>query len=148
LRDRRIVAEPPRLAGVAEPEVALVMKRDAVRVESWEERLLAIVRNRRFGAADALDDVRVADVPSVAVDDDEILVAVEVYIEERRAPGPFGGIDPRERGDVRPRAVATRELQHVAHPLLLVRLETDRLRQRSIRRDLLLPLGQRAAHHV
>ena len=124
------------------------MKRDAVRVESWEERLLAIVRNGRRGAADALDDVRVADVPSVAVEYDEILVAVEVHVEECRAPGPLAGVDAREGGDVRPRAVATRELQHVAHPLLLVRLETDRLRHRSIGGDLALPIRERRTHHV
>ena len=148
LRDRVHVAHPPPLRHRTEGEVPVVAEHDAARGPARELPLLAVPRHARELVADAVEGVGVADVPPVPVHGEQVLVAVEVHVEERRRPGPVGRFHARELPHLGPRGVAARELQHVPHPLRAHLRPPHRLGQRRVRRDPRLTPGERRAQHV
>ena len=119
VRDRAVGAEAPVMVCVGERHIVVVPERDAMCREAWKLALLTVPGN--VVGANAQEGVRVANVPAVAIDDEQILEAVEVDVDERRSPGPVARGEPGEIGDVRPRAVTSGELQRIAHPLVPVR---------------------------
>ena len=148
LRDGRVGAEAPIVARISEREVVIVAERHAVCVEARELALLAVPRNRDNAVPNTLKRVRVTHVPPMAVYREEIFVAIEIHVEERRTPCPVGRRNAGVVGDLRPGAIAPTELQRVPHPLRTIVHEPYRFGQRHVRGELPLTLGEPRAHHV
>ena len=108
------------MAGVRERQVPVVAERHAVGGKSGELPLLPIPRHMRHVVLDAQERVGVANVPAVPVDDEEIFVAVQIHVEERRPPRPITRRDSRKVGNLSPCVVTAREEEGVLHPLLPV----------------------------
>ena len=116
--------------------------------QPWKLTLLPIPFDARNAVPDTLERVGIADVPTVSVHDEEIFVAIEVHVEERGPPRPVRCCHSGKIGNLCPRAVSTRQLECIAHPLAAVSGEADLLGQRRVRGNLALSGGERGAEHV
>ncbi len=104
--------ESPCGAALFEGEVVLVPVGEVRRGQSREAEVSGKSAFHRRGPA--LAQVGVVGVPQVTGGDQDVLVAVEIDIEKRDAPGPLRGFDSGELGDLGIGAVAAVQEEHVA----------------------------------
>ena len=116
----------PRLPHLRESEVVIVAEGDIGRGEARKQfahlkrSLSRFQLPRRAHRLDSIQHVHAARITLMTVGDKYILPAVEIDIEERRAPRPLRGLQPGERRHFRVGAVAAIQIEDVARVLRAV----------------------------
>ena len=108
--------EAPLAASLGETQATLVSENHVRDVQRRvQEDFFACLRRRQFAElGGTLDGVEVLRVERMAVGDQQILEAVEIHVEEGRAPGPLCGSDTAEIGGVRVAVVTPVHKERVA----------------------------------
>ena len=148
VRDVLLGAEPPRAARQLERQVAAISERHVAQRQRRELPPKPTPRDLVEPILQSLLHIGVHDVPQMPVRDQDVLPAVEVHVEEHRAPRPSARLHAGRHPHLGEGAVPTIHEQHV--PLLLqLRLGVaGHLGQCRVRGDLRLQPMRVVGEHV
>ena len=109
--------ESPKRADLGEGKIVLIAKREP---RGFQPRKPAPVRQAILGglhlaqSGQALEGVAVLNIMRISRGDQQVFVAIEVYIQKDAAPGPISRIHPAQLRDLGKRRVAPIEAKRVA----------------------------------